>query len=288
MEDLRTYLNNVRTSSVRHFSVETAFARTDLDKATVQTVFSVLVQEDALKAKIEVRCPHCTAQQGIFTKRSEVPSRSKICIDCEREFRVDKKRNWEVVYEIVDGDHDFFPEDGQWQIRKFIDEEVDCSKSFFEQELKRFEKMDNPQKRGRDFDYFVGLLFQQLEGVDIRIKPNGNSGEVDVHMSCLDAQDWLYRLVGSNTFIENKWVSPPIEKSEIIDFYEKVEDLPNCRRAYFLSMSGFTKGQRTKTGALAKVRAYKDPILVDLYRDDLDQMIENASPESTLRNRQMY
>jgi hypothetical protein len=106
-------------------------------------------------------------------------------------------------------------------------------------------------------------------------------------MSCLDAPDWVYRLTGASTVIENKWEKDPIQKSEVIDFRSKACELADCNFSYFISMSGFTTGGRTQTGALAKLREYENPQMVDFWEDDVEEMMEAGTPEKVLKDRQL-
>lgn len=266
--------------------ISIAASESGVDKSTAQAVFSELVSEGTLQAKIRVRCPHCSAHQGIYDRKSAVPSGQSKCEICDDTFEPQRRKNWEVVYEIVEEDSDFFP-NGVTTIQKFLDSEKNLPADFFERELESFREMENPQKRGRDFDYFMGLLFQQLPEVEVRIKPVGESGEVDVFMSCLDAPDWIVRLVGSCTVIENKWEKPPIQKGEVIDFHAKARELPNCDIAYFASMSGFTDGSPRNPGAVSKLRGFESPSIIDLWEDDIDLIVSEGSPESLMKDRQM-
>lgn len=283
---LKTYLNNARASGSGKIRRRKAAKESGLDEATVQTILSELNSEGILDAKLEIRCPYCNTQHGIYSSKGSVPADSKICFNCENEFLLNKERNWEVIYEIANDIGDFFQNDIS-HIKKYIDEVQDLSSNFFVQELDKFYSMDNPQKRGRDFDYFMGLLFQQLPGVEVRPKVQGNTGEVDMHLICLDAPDWLYRLVGSHTLVENKWEKKPIQKNEVSNFYSKASEIHSCEMAYFVSMSGFSRGERKQTGALANLKNYQNPRIIDFWDDDVEEMVEQGTPEEILRSRMM-
>lgn len=252
----------------------------------MQVVLSELTESGILKAKVQIRCPRCNTQHGIYPRKSEVPDSEEVCFNCGQDYDPAARRNWEVIYEVVGDPRDFFRDEIE-QIRWFLKAERDLPAEFFCEELERFREMENPQKRGREFDYLMGLFFQQLPGVEIRIKEQGNTGEVDVHMVCLSAEDWLVRAVGSTTLIENKWESDPIQKKEVGDFYLKAKEIPDCRRAYFASISGFSKGQAKETGALANLRNYDNPQIVDLWEDDIESMFEDGTPKTCLRQRLM-
>lgn len=285
MEDLRTFLSELKTSDVKQTRVALAVRETEADIATVQTVFSELTHNGVLQAKVEVRCPNCDTHHGDYSRRSNIPSERKICFVCEDGFDMGNQSNWEVVYEIADESADFFPKDDR-RLQRYLKSEKDISSEFFRKELTRLEDMDsNPQKRGREFDYFMGLLFYQLEGVDVRIQDRTRTGEIDVYVSCHEAPDWLMHRVGKGTIIENKWQQNPVEKSEISKFHAKAEDIPfPCYIAYFVSMSGFSGGEM---GALSKLKSYDNPRLVEFCKDDVEEMAAEGTPENKLRERDL-
>ena len=147
---------------------------------------------------------------------------------------------------------------------------------------------DQPQKRGRQFDHFIGLLFNQLEGVTINVKGSTKTGEVDVYVSCRNAPAWLCRLVGHGTVLENKWQQNPVEKSEIGKFHDKAQDLAfPCYIAYFISMNGFSTRDGAQTGAAATLRGCENPRLVDLVEEDVIEMIDDGSPAAKLEEREL-
>lgn len=194
------------------------------------------------------------------------------------------EKYWEVVYQIVGDPSDFFLNRGL-DVQYFLDEYVDMPSSYFQEELDRLRSMENHQQRGREFNYFVGLLFQQLPNVEVRVSEDGNSGEIDVHLSALDAPDWVERLWGTHTIIENKWEKEPIQKGEINKFYAKAKEIPNCHVAYFASMSGFSRGGGKETGALSILRNCEGPRIVDFWKDDIEAMAGDGTPEQLLRDR---
>jgi hypothetical protein len=197
---------------------------------------------------------------------------------------MDSRRSWEVIYEIADEPGDFF-QNRKVIVKQFVESAKDLSPSFFQDEFERLKAMDDPQERGRQLDGFVGLLFQQISGVNVRLDESTETGEVDVYIDCLEAEDWIQGVVGSHTMIENKWEKDPIETSEISKFRQKTIDIHSCTAAYFLSMSGYTRGDRTQTGALHTLRTYDDPRMIDLWKEHLEQMIDDGSPKITLRER---
>ena len=201
---------------------------------------------------------------------------------------MDNTRSWEVVYEVAEDPGDFF-QSRKIRIEYFVDEEKDQPPEFFIHEFEQYKQMDDePKRRGREFDYLMGLLFQQLPSVTVRLKQTGSApGEVDAHVKCLDADEWVYRLLGSHTIVENKWEKDPIETSAISTFREKTQSLAGCNMAYIASMSGFSRGQRKQSGAFTQIRGYNDPKMVDLWDDDIGQMMRDGTPEHVLRDRQL-
>lgn len=267
-----------------HVTRRTAARESGLDEATVQTIFSELVSSDVLNAKIQIRCPYCTTQHGIYTRKCEVPKSNHRCFKCDSEFDKWEESTWGVIYKIASDPGDFF-QGHTFYIKRFIEAAQDLPPKYFGKELERFRTMENPQRRGREFDYFMGLLFQQIAGIEVRLKEIGNSGEVDVHAHCLDAPDWIHRLVGSQTLIENKWQNTAVEKEEVSNFYMKATEVPSCNIAYFISMSGYSRGKGKQTGALANLRNYENPSVVEYWEDDVESMVEIGTPEYLLRNR---
>ncbi len=235
---------------------------------------------------MQVRCPYCNTQDGIYARRSSVPDETEICIDCGSEFELSRKSNWEVVYEVESDPDDFFRSTGK-RLSYYTESERDLSASFFQTEFAEFKDRDDPQQRGRDFDALMGLLFQQLPGVDVRLKGSTDTGEVDVYVDCLHADEWVHRMLGSHTIVENKWESSAIGTKEVSAFREKTMDIDGCSVAYFASMSGFTTGQRKRIGAVSKIRGYEDPRMLDLWDDDVEQMMMDGTPESVLKDRRL-
>lgn len=266
----------------------TAATETDVDIATAQTVFSELTKEGALQAKIEVRCPYCDTHHGTYDRQSAVPTGEQHCFVCDNEFKTSRQSHWEVIYEIADPSADFFP-GGDWHLQRYLESESDLPSSFFRDELDRLRSMDEqPQERGRQFDYFIGLLFHQLDGTIVSVKDETKTGEVDVYVSCRTAPDWLVRLVGHGTVLENKWQQNPVQKAEVDNFHSKAQDVaPPCYIAYFVSMSGFSTGDSAQTGALATLRNCEDPRIVDLTESDVVDMVNEGNPAEKLKEREL-
>jgi len=143
--------------------------------------------------------------------------------------------------------------------------------------------VENSSKRGRAFDYFIGLLFNQLPGVKVLIGKEVATGEIDVFVTCLEASEWLYRLVGEATLIENKWQDDATQTREISVFHDKVKMATvTCKVCYFISMNGFTSSRNM--GAEQLMQSKRDPKMVGLVRDDVEQMAADGTAAEVLRN----
>lgn len=147
-------------------------------------------------------------------------------------------------------------------------------------------EVDDPAKRGRYFDYFIGLLFNQLPGVEVYVGKEVSTGEVDVFVSCLDGPDWLHRLVGEATMLENKWRDAPTGTDDISIFHGKANwATASCQVCYFISMAGFTSER--KVGAEQMIRSLTEPKMVGWTREEVVRMVGEGSPEDLLRENVM-
>lgn len=283
---MTTYLSKLHDREKAHTTREQAARRSGLDEPTVQTILSELTTSGVLQAKVEVRCPHCNSQHDIYSRRGNIPEESQRCISCQRDLQVDRQSNWEVIYEIKEEPGDFFRETGA-RLSYYADECHNLPASFFEAELEHFKARDDPKKRGRDFDVLMGLLFQQLPDVNVRLKGSSDTGEVDVYIDCIHAPDWICRLMGTHTMVENKWENSPIGTKEVSAFREKTTDIDASNVSYIASMSGFTTGQRKQIGATAKIRGYENPRMIDLWDDDIVEMMSAGTPKPVLEERRL-
>lgn len=283
---MTTYLSELYTRERGHTTRLELSRKSGIDERTVQTVLSELSSSGVLQAKIQIRCPHCNTQHGIFERTGNIPEEQIHCFDCTNSFDQSNERCWEVIYSVEEDPDDFFRDRGV-VLRHFVESAIECGPGFFNEEFDRISNIENPQKRGRQLDVFVGLLFAQLPNVRVRLNDETRSGEVDVYIDCLEAQDWLRGIVGSHTMIENKWLSDPVQTSDVSVFRQKSKDIHACEAVYFLSMSGYTRSGRTKVGALNKIKSFENPEMIDLWEEDLMSIIEDGDPEETLRDRFM-
>lgn len=160
------------------------------------------------------------------------------------------------------------------------------STGYFQNKYEKLTDMDNAQKRGRAFDYFIGLLFKQLPNVEVYIGKKSPSGEIDVYITCLDSPEWLTRLWGNSTAIENKWVNNRVETSDISTFHRKTKKFAaQCKICYFVSMSGFTSGDNLS--AREEIQTASNPALVGIGRNEVEKIIGDGTPEQLIRERMM-
>lgn len=153
---------------------------------------------------------------------------------------------------------------------------------YFESKFEDLTELDDAQERGRAFDYFIGLLFNQISGVDVMVGDEASSGEIDVFVSCLHAPEWLYRLVGSGTYIENKWRRNPTQTGDIDKFHAKVaRATANCHLCYFISMAGYTSERRL--GAEPLIHASDEPKMVGFHKHHVKQMVTDGTPANVLQ-----
>lgn len=109
------------------------------------------------------------------------------------------------------------------------------------------------------------------------------TGEIDVFVTCLEAKEWLHRLVGDVTLIENKWQDGATQTREISVFHDKVEMATvTYKVCYFISMNGFTSTRNM--GAEQLIQSKRDPKMVGLVRDDVEQMVADGTPADVLRD----
>jgi hypothetical protein len=187
----------------------------------------------------------------------------------------------------IRGEKRFFS-DIRTEFKSFIGSSKELSPEYFKNRLIELDSIEPPTKRGRWFDYFIGLLFNQLPNVEVIVGEEVSTGEVDVFVSCLDGPEWLYRLVGESTFIENKWEQDPVETSEISIFHDKTRMAAvGCNTCYFISMSGFSSSGSANLSAEQLISAKSDPDMVGFTREDVERMAAEGTVANQLRNRQM-
>lgn len=199
---------------------------------------------------------------------------------------VQSERENELVGGVrVRGGRQFFS-DLKLEFETFVDSATTLSAEYFQTKFEELKNIDDSATRGRYFDYFIGLLFSQLPDVNVVIGREMVTGEIDVFVACLDVPDWLHRLVGDATLLENKWRENPTGTDDISVFHDKVSmATASCKVCYFVSMSGFTSERNM--GAEQLVQSKTDPKMVGWGREDVEEMVREGTPESLLRSHVM-
>lgn len=172
------------------------------------------------------------------------------------------------------------------EFETFVDSARNLSSEYFQEKFAELESIDDSASRGRYFDYFVGLLFNQLPDVEVVIGREVSTGEIDVFVACLDAPSWLHRLVGDATLLENKWQESPTGTNDISVFHDKVSmATASCKVCYFVSMGGFTSERNL--GAEQLIQSKTDPKMVGWDREDMEEIVREGTPEGLMRSDMM-
>lgn len=280
---LETYLSEVQASSKQYITQASIVRNTPLSRSAALAVLTYLCNEEVLQAKVKVRCPECDQHEGTYSRQSAVPDESVQCF-CGNEFQSSRQASWEVVYSISEeANPDFFRTISE-RLRIYTDFEVDLQPSYFTREYQRLrdlEGISNANQRGQLFDYLIGLLFAQIDGVSVAVKKRIPKGEIDVFVDCIEGPQWLQRIVGNAALVENKWESNPVGQSEIQNFYTKAKDISErtpSNLGYFISMSGFTED------AIKELEGCTNPNIIYYTTDEVEDMIERSNPSEILRN----
>lgn len=105
-------------------------------------------------------------------------------------------------------------------------------------------------------------------------------------VTCLYAPDWLNRLVGEATLVENKWRGEPTGPKDISVFHDKAKmATASCKVCYFISMSGFTS--KRKIGAAQLIQSKENPKMVGWTQEDIENMVQDGTPAKVMRNHLM-
>lgn len=139
--------------------------------------------------------------------------------------------------------------------------------------------IDTPQRRGQIFDYYVGLLFAQIDGATVAMKENPVSGEVDVLANCVEASSQIRSLIGQHTIVENKWEATRTSLSETRTFHSKCADFIRgavCHMAFLVSMKGLSKDARDW------LDHHSTPCIKVIEREDIIDMAESNNVEEYL------
>ena len=281
---METYLNKERAKGVRYVRKPIVAREIGANGNDTLAMLSELCEEGILAAKVKVSCPDCGTQHGgVYNRQSEVPNQKKVCM-CGSEFRMGNRSNWRVVYEIPEDDLDFFLSIGE-RLKIFNESADDLPRSFFEQQFEELENYDNPQHRGQIFDYFLGLLFQQLDGAVVKCRYNeDNPGELDVIANFSQGPEWAFKSLGCATGVENKWEKDSASLGDIAKFDSKLQDLherQGTRVGFFVSMEGYTEdAQNELNGGI--------PRMIGFRKQDIQQMVKDATAKNVIQDSIFY
>ncbi|GKZ13771.1 hypothetical protein HAL_16520 [Haladaptatus sp. T7] len=105
---ISSYLSELYSSDVARFRLSDMVKGADITRVEAFSVIEYLIEEDTLKPLVEVRCPICDQREGIYKKKSDIPSRDRSEF-CGHSFNTRDQSNWEVVYSFEGGlNSDFF------------------------------------------------------------------------------------------------------------------------------------------------------------------------------------
>ena len=284
-EQLETYLNKEKGKGTKYIRPTVAARDAEIPERHALAILSHLTNDGALEAKLKVRCPSCGASHGgIYDTRSAVPEKTQECM-CGESFDQSNESNWFVVYEIVGETSDFFLNVGE-RLRLFSESALNLSPSSFREQFIELRDMESKKIRGQKFDYFVALLFAQLDGSTVLPRyTGGSSGEIDVYINFAKSEDWLVRSLGVASLVENKWSSSKTSQSDVNAFESKVSEASkrqNTKIAFLLSMSGFT------SDALESLDKDNTPRIVPLRQSDLEDMIDSGTAKPVIEKYAMY
>lgn len=120
------------------------------------------------------------------------------------------------------------------QVKKRIDKEAEPIKStidydLYVKELQRIYGIEEPQKRGYEFETFLYNLFKAFD-----LEPRGSFKIVGEQI------DGSFVLHNEVYLLEAKWTKTPIDKSELVVFNEKVSSKSGFTRGLFISLSSYS------------------------------------------------
>jgi hypothetical protein len=282
-KDLETYLNEQQSKGVKYARHQVVAREVGVSSDYAIAMLSELCDKGVLSAKIKIYCT-CGAQHGgVYQRQSEVPSISENCV-CGNKVDLSDQHNWRVVYEIPEGPVDFFRELDE-RLKLFSKDAKNLPRSFFEKQFEELSEHDSPQRRGQLFDYFLGLLIQQLDGSVVRCRYNqDNPGELDVIANFSRGPDWALNRIGCATGIENKWEKEATSIDDVGFFQNKLRDLDErhgTKAGFFVSIGGFTADAEDHLNS-------GTPRVIGLGEEDVRQMGADATAEHVLDQKTFY
>ncbi|KAF5061951.1 hypothetical protein DSECCO2_310070 [anaerobic digester metagenome] len=184
----------------------------------------------------------------LIIKRSEI---TKICFD--QVISNDNLIIKELEYENFSFKHTLA--NGK-EVRSFFNtSEIDHNK--FSDELEKLGQMDETaQARGYAFEKYLKNLFEAYE-----LEPGGSFKIIGEQI------DGSFEFHNNVYLLEAKWISKPIDKSELVNFNEKVRSKSGFTRGLFISNSEYSK-EALQTFAIGR-KVY----IILMTVDELSEML---------------
>lgn len=99
-ESVRERLQSRIPDDVQSFTRNRLVRETGQDVVVIHEVLSVLCEEDALTAFIQIRCPNCSTGFGRYYRQSAVPTETEVCFNCGESFEKTASDSWFIRYEL--------------------------------------------------------------------------------------------------------------------------------------------------------------------------------------------
>lgn len=238
---LESSLNNLVKKNASTATVRDLSNQAGIDQKYTVTMLEALEDEGKVQSMVELSCPNCERIYSTYSTNS-LPEGCVRCDLCGNRFSSDEKRNWRLTFELRSDHYDFFSEFSQ-AVRYYCTKSANLPKSGLISFYEELKSVEDPSRRGIEFDYYVGILFHQIEGVSVVVKEQTDTGELDVIVQGHNPPAWFVDFFGLSTMVENKWEKDPVSPSYVHQFCGQSElhgDNSLCNQIVFISMSGFT------------------------------------------------
>lgn len=276
---LPKHYSNILSKVLKKFVKEgrTSFYLEDLvDESKVplnytETFLIPLLKKDQLEGKLEVRCPKCRRDQGLYDRMSQIPSEFT-CDICDFEFQVERE-SLQIVLEVKG---DFF--------RNAIMTEplvIKCKPT--KQEL--LESLDKSlkekkDKKGREFENFFEGFMNTQENFEFSFKhPRTAMGEIDyVYTHKLENSFWKmfsYICVECKNWKEN---ISSVEMGHLGDLVEEKFPFP-CIGIY-ITTSNYDP---SAFEVMKKYRLKNNIVLVPIDGKQIKDLVENGFENTVKR-----
>ncbi|MEZ3144646.1 hypothetical protein [Halobaculum sp. MBLA0143] len=227
---------NASTATVRDLSSEAG-----IDEEYTVAVLEALEDEGEVQSMVELSCPNCDCIYSTHSTQS-LPEGHVRCDLCGNQFDSAEKRNWRLTFELRSNHYDFFSDFSE-TVRYYCMESASIPEPGLISLYEDLKSVESPSKRGIELDYYVGIIFSQIEGVNVVVKEQTETGELDVIVKGYNPPGWFADFFGLSTMVENKWEKSPISPGYVHQFCGQSETYITdsiCNRILFISINGFT------------------------------------------------